>query len=320
MERLSTPSPPAALLAPLAPWPGGSWGKTTAGLTGIYRPGPPSMSMRRKVSQTGGLVGENKGVVIRSHETGNIVGGSYVGGLIGENDHSGQVTQSYAIGTVDTLHYGGGLIGYHAGGEIADDYATGTISGNAPTILGGLVGLGRYALIAHSYATGAIKFGHYQGGLAGALQGPSNTSDYWDTDTAGVGQGCGEGDCSWGGRSPQPRNSSPGFRRASLQTSGARTPPSMAVSPTCSTTSRSSQFQGRYSRRRRLTVAGEAVVGAAVCWTGGRTASRRSCGALAGRDAKLPGSFDADADETRRRIRHRTTSSPALPPGRCRIR
>jgi len=148
----------------------------------------------RRLHPTGGLIGLNTGTVIRSHATGNIVGGAYVGGLIGQNE-SGLVTQSYATGSIDALHYAGGLVAYHVAGEITDDYATGAISGDAPAYLGGLVGLGGgKSLIERSYATGTIKFGHYQGGLIGEFQRPSNPSGYWDLDT--VSQGCGVGVCS----------------------------------------------------------------------------------------------------------------------------
>jgi hypothetical protein len=132
-------------------------------------------------------------VVVRSHATGNIVGGTYVGGLVGLNE--GQVTESYATGTVDALHHAGGLVGYLYGG-IADGYATGAISGDVAAYLGGLVGgVTSSGYIARSYATGAIRFGRYQGGLIGAVQKPAQPIGYWDTDT--IAQGCGVGLCTY---------------------------------------------------------------------------------------------------------------------------
>lgn len=175
-------------------------GTTSGGLVGENTGGTIDRSWAavdinaRRLHPTGGLVGENTGTVIRSHATGNIVGGGYVGGLIGQND-SGQVTQSYATGSVDALHYAGGLVAYLLAGEISDDYATGAITGDAPAYLGGLIALvGGRGLVERSYAAGTIRFGQYQGGLIGEFQKPSNPSGYWDIDT--VSKGCGVGVCN----------------------------------------------------------------------------------------------------------------------------
>ena len=111
----------------------------------------------------------------------DIMGGSYVGGLVGQN--WGTITSSYSTGSVKGAggflarnDYIGGLAGAHGlvtprgsatsiGGTIADCYSTASVEGN--DVIGGLVGHS-YGKIVTSYATGSVKGGDEIGGLVGA--------------------------------------------------------------------------------------------------------------------------------------------------------
>ena len=121
--------------------------------------------------QTGGLVGENAGVIQFSFATGPVsshstfgVDGAFVGGLAGVN--TGYTMNSYATGAVSTGKKGaaGGLVGYNlsdpGGGYIEYSYSTGAVTGGPATSLGGLVGYD-------------VDAGHI-------------TDAYWDTDTSGI--------------------------------------------------------------------------------------------------------------------------------------
>ncbi len=97
----------------------------------------------------------------------NIIGGGYVGGLVGQN-YNGNITNSYATGSVlgRDSKYGcaGGLVGQNNDGDITACYATGTIDGREK--VGGLVG-GNSGTIINCYATGAVNGNYGVGGLAG---------------------------------------------------------------------------------------------------------------------------------------------------------
>jgi hypothetical protein len=106
--------------------------------------------------QVGGLIGFNRGIIQGSYATVNVTAGSELGGLVGENDFDGTITNSYATGSV-TGDDSGGLVGYNKG-TIQYSYATGSVSGDSA--IGGLVG--------HNYRSGTVI-----------------TDSYWDTQTSG---------------------------------------------------------------------------------------------------------------------------------------
>ena len=134
----------------------------------------------------GGLAGENFGTVSQSYVTGNVSGVSYVGALVGVNDPSGSITQSFATAQANGGGGGadiGGLVGINQG-AITYSYATGevTFSGLGA---GGLVGINSGGSITQSYAIGLIYgSGFAAGGLVGGGAGNVTVSD-WDTQTAG---------------------------------------------------------------------------------------------------------------------------------------
>lgn len=92
----------------------------------------------------GGLVGSNKGKVDNCYAIGTLFGTNDVGGLVGMNEITGEITNSYFSGKVDCLeeHYGftyffGGLAGFNFG-KIATSFSNGTV--NNAIYIAGLIG------------------------------------------------------------------------------------------------------------------------------------------------------------------------------------
>ena len=129
----------------------------------------------------GALVGFNVGTVRNSFSTGSVSGVYQIGGLVGNN--SGTISNSYATANVSsTVSVTGGLVGYN-GSTVTNSYATGSVSGVDFT--GGLVGWNEF-IISNSYATGSVSGGNlfFTGGLVGRNNG-TVTNSYWDTITSG---------------------------------------------------------------------------------------------------------------------------------------
>ena len=123
----------------------------------------------------GGLAGVNSGVIAASNATGSVSGSGFadIGGLVGENEMGGEITNSYATGGVsgegDNF---GGLAGVNSG-VIAASNATGSVSGSGFADNGGLVGENEIkGKIIASHATGGVSGqGDNFGGLAGVNAG-----------------------------------------------------------------------------------------------------------------------------------------------------
>ncbi len=131
----------------------------------------------------GGLLGENDalGTITNCYATGSVTSGlgtSYgddVGGLVGSN--VGNITNCHATGDVmaegDHFNYIGGLVGYNVFGAITRSYATGNVTaGESSVLVGGLVGINEQATITNSFATGNVTGDYGVGGLAGSTDGP----------------------------------------------------------------------------------------------------------------------------------------------------
>ncbi|MBW6515719.1 MAG: T9SS type A sorting domain-containing protein [Candidatus Cloacimonetes bacterium] len=108
----------------------------------------------------GGLVGGNGGLfealIIDSYATGAVQGNASVGGLVGENNNHGIITNCYALGSVygsnqSTSQFGAaGLVGeLRIGATVEYSYSVGHVSGNPP--LGGLIGYDRGGTVLFSY-------------------------------------------------------------------------------------------------------------------------------------------------------------------------
>ena len=83
--------------------------------------------------RVGGLVGYADNYIINSYATGAVIGGTYVGGLVGYNCcWVGSISNSYASGTVKGSLNVGGLVGYIAGGSVTDSYWDATVNPTLP--------------------------------------------------------------------------------------------------------------------------------------------------------------------------------------------
>lgn len=137
----------------------------------------------------GGLIGGGgEHTVDRSYATGDVVGGTRVGGLIGQNGYESLVTRSYATGDVFGTTRVGGLVG--ANGEdsiIENSYARGAVGGEDN--VGGLVGRCGYATISKSYATGEVIAEADYSGLLGYSNGCEVEDSFWDSTTTGITDG-----------------------------------------------------------------------------------------------------------------------------------
>ncbi len=117
-------------------------------------------------SRVGGLVGWNEwsGTVSNSYATGTVSGNEQVGGLVGYS--GGMVSNSYATANVSGDRYVGGLVGFHSYHTIENSYATGNVVGNSWAI-GGLVGEIMSSTAVNSYATGSVNGNQSVGGFVG---------------------------------------------------------------------------------------------------------------------------------------------------------
>ena len=122
-----------------------------------------------------GLIGYNDGGTVENIGVVNadITGDLYVGGLVGWN-LNGEVSESYATGTVNGGNSVGGLVGWNRDGTVSESYATGSVSGD--NRVGGLVGWNRDGTVSESYATGSVTGENRVGGLVGYSTGTVSKS------------------------------------------------------------------------------------------------------------------------------------------------
>jgi hypothetical protein len=131
----------------------------------------PSTDINRPSTDYVGLFGYvGSGGVVKNVglESVNVVGNSYVGGLVGLND--GTVSNSYSTGSVSGTSHVGGLVGMNDG-TVDNSYSTGSVSGSGEAIhgyqdMGGLVGMND-GTVDNSYSTGSVSGDNYVGGLVG---------------------------------------------------------------------------------------------------------------------------------------------------------
>jgi uncharacterized protein with FMN-binding domain len=192
------------------PWSGGDTKAYYGKFENCSSSGAISASGGAYWSIAGGIVGHINGDgskspgagrtrVVRCYATGTVTGegpsGSwpYVGGIVGQNQSAGLVSQCYFTGTVTgtgagNYNYTGGIIGYNVNGGIVEDcWSAGTVNGRINA--GGIVGQNLTgALTQRCYSTAAITVngavgergsasGHGAGGIAGYNQSPSGVSN-----------------------------------------------------------------------------------------------------------------------------------------------
>ncbi len=149
-------------------------GNSTTPFTGIFNGNNYTISnlfINLPTTDNVGLFGYTKGAAIENVGliNANVTGQNNVGALVGYNNNSSSIDNSYATGTVIGSSYSvGGLVGSnHNSSSIDNSYATGSVSGNG--IVGGLVGANNYSSsIDNSYASGTVVgTGYNVGGLVG---------------------------------------------------------------------------------------------------------------------------------------------------------
>lgn len=112
----------------------------------------------------GGLVGVNYTPISDSYSTGSVSGNHRVGGLVGMNRATAEITTSYATGNVSGGVGVGGLAGWSLG-SVSVSYATGSVA-TGDDDAGGLIGRNGGSVGA-SYSTGNVSGYHRVGGLVG---------------------------------------------------------------------------------------------------------------------------------------------------------
>lgn len=176
---------------------GGLVGFSEGEITSSYATGNVIATGASGNNSAGGLVGSSSGAaasITGSYATGNVstTGGFYAGGLAAINN--GMISSSYATGSVTGSYHVGGLVGWNdISGSITDSYyATGDVQSVGPYGAGGLVGE-NYGVIARTYSTGAVAGTiNNVGGLVGWNLGSADvTNSYWDMNTTGQTLGVG---------------------------------------------------------------------------------------------------------------------------------
>ncbi|HEX3652607.1 MAG TPA: hypothetical protein VHU18_07280 [Rhizomicrobium sp.] len=156
-------------------------------------------------SLVGGIAGE--GMIDDCSSSVTVVGGnrSRAGGLVGMMHGHEAITNSFATGSVSggSGANAGGLVGhaspYHGFyPAIQNSYAMSTAHGKANSQVGGLIGYAAYGVsLQTSFSTGKVSGGFaFVGGSVGSNRGADADFIYWDMDSNGSAQGCGEGDCA----------------------------------------------------------------------------------------------------------------------------
>ncbi|WP_258001196.1 YDG domain-containing protein [Janthinobacterium sp. ROICE36] len=179
------------------------------GLVGVNAAGGLIKSSSSAVAATstnyfaGGLAVYNRGTISDSYATGAVsvggTGGSYGGGLAAINTAGGTVTNSYATGNVMGVSGLGGLLGrIESGGTVDNSYATGNVTGTGNNI-GGLLGVSS-GVISNSYATGNVTGNSTVGGVVGSNPSGAITNVYYSgkLTTTGMNNGAIVGDHNGG--------------------------------------------------------------------------------------------------------------------------
>jgi parallel beta-helix repeat protein len=158
-------------------------------VTGLYinRPSEDCVALFGSIDSGSGI--SNVGLI-----DADIIGDGYTGGLIGYinvNAATVNISNSYSTGTVVGGSWVGGLVGVNEG-DIYNSYSKADVSGN--TNVGGLVGNTYYGTITNSYSTGSVTGNSDFGGLVGWANVSSCSSSFWDNETSGQStSACGTG-------------------------------------------------------------------------------------------------------------------------------
>jgi len=124
----------------------------------------------------GGLIGRQEtytSYVTNSYSNGSVHGVNYVGGLIGEQN-TGNVTDCNTAGTVSGESYVGGLVGQQYQSAVTNCFSTSSVTSTVE-FAGGLTAYHYVATTENSYSTGTVNGVSHVGGLIGMENGSSAT-------------------------------------------------------------------------------------------------------------------------------------------------
>ena len=119
----------------------------------------------------------------------DIIGGDYVGGLIGKNA-GGIVSGCFASGYIGGYSYVGGLIASNDGGNVNNCYTSGQVdvwdTNSSYSYAGGFIGDCNSGSILNCYSSSLVMGdGNFIGGLAGHNESSTFSSCFWDMETSG---------------------------------------------------------------------------------------------------------------------------------------
>lgn len=161
---------------------GGLIGMNAGTVTNCYATGTATaLSAGTSKEAIGGLIGWNyQGTISQCHATGNVSGVINIGGLVGANYSF--ISRCFASGNVNGTRCIGGLAGSNQNnGDISNSYAIGSVTGSETGA--GLVGVCSGA-IRNCYAAGSVIVTSFPGGLVSTNMG-TVTGSYYDTTTSG---------------------------------------------------------------------------------------------------------------------------------------
>ncbi|WP_397360314.1 GLUG motif-containing protein, partial [Oscillibacter sp.] len=119
----------------------------------------------------GGIAGYNVGTITNCSNS-VFVGGdtTNIGGIVGNCNHEGTISNSYNTGNVRGGRSTGGIVGYNNSCTVSNNYNTGKVQGSY--YIGGITGYSKLSTINNNYNTGDIYAGSsYDHGSAGGIVG-----------------------------------------------------------------------------------------------------------------------------------------------------
>ena len=166
-------------------WTGGIVGSNNRGtISNCRNSGIVALNDLEPRAGTGGIVGENYGVILDSYNAGTVTGGGCTGGVVGfnvaedSNSTSGTIENCYNAGTVSGSGDVGGVAGYNNSSSatytatIKSSYNTGTVINDGSGNVGGVIGVIESGSVSDCYNTGNVTGSgdsSNAGGVVGAV-------------------------------------------------------------------------------------------------------------------------------------------------------
>ena len=167
-------------------WTGGIVGSNNGGtISNCRNSGIVALNDLEPRAGTGGIVGENYGVILDSYNAGTVTGGGCTGGVVGfnvaedSNSTSGTIENCYNAGTVSGSGDVGGVAGYNKSSNthaatVKSSYNTGNVTGSGDSSnAGGVIGVIEIGSVSDCYNTGNVTGSGDRsnaGGVVGAVR------------------------------------------------------------------------------------------------------------------------------------------------------